>query len=197
MDVHPGSRMFLISGDRTLEVKATTTERVRGLSAPLQRRAAGRDPLGRGEGRVLYWRLPPRIKVLEALGCIADGRVQFVSDREARVTGSDGTRTYRVVWDGGLGITSNDNGSMYKGYLGYPSIAFLMLKGILPYDEKLAEALKGIPWRDLNEKFRSYSATENYVRELLAEKGISWAYTEAFVERVLAEIKRLKPYKIM
>lgn len=135
--------------------------------------------------------------MLEALGCIADGRVQLVSNVEARVIGSDGTRVYRVLWDGGLGITSNDNGSMYKGYLGYPSIAFLMLKGVLPYDEKLAEALKGIPWRELNEKFRSYSATENYVRELLAERGISWAYVEAFIDKVLSEIKRLKPYKIM
>ena len=145
---------------------------------------------------MLYWRLPPRIKVLEALGCLADGRVQVVGDREARVVGSDGTRVYRVVWDGGLGITSNDNGSVYKGYLGYPAIAFLMLKGVLPYDEKLAEALKGIPWRELNERFRSYAATESYVRELLASKGISWAYVEAFIDKVLEEIKRLKPYKI-
>jgi hypothetical protein len=145
---------------------------------------------------VAYWKLPPRIKVLEALGCIADGRIEFVSETEARVVGSDGTRVYRVVWDGKLGISSNDNGSLYKGYLGYPAIAFLMLKGVLPFDEKLAEALKGIPWRELNEKFRSYAATESYIRELLAEKGVSWAYVDAFVEKVLSEIKRLKPYRL-
>ncbi len=143
-----------------------------------------------------YWKLPPRVKVLEALGCIGDGRIEFIGEREARVTGSDGQRVYRVVWDGKLGIVSNDNGSVYRGYLGYPSIAFLMLKGVLPFDPKLAEALKGIPWRELNEKFKSYRETENYVRELLSQRGVNWAYVEAFMRKVLGEIEKLKPYKI-
>ncbi|QOJ79462.1 hypothetical protein IG193_03100 [Infirmifilum lucidum] len=143
-----------------------------------------------------YWKLPPRVKVLEALGCIGDGRIEFTGEREARVTGSDGQRVYRVVWDGGLGIASDDNGSVYRGYLGYPSIAFLMLKGVLPFDSKLSKALKGIPWRELNEKFKSYRETENYVRELLSQKGVSWAYVEAFIRKVLGEIEKLKPYKI-
>ncbi|ABL78315.1 hypothetical protein [Thermofilum pendens] len=143
-----------------------------------------------------YWRVPPRVKVLEALGAIGDGRVVFVGEGEARVTGSDGSRVYRVVWDGKLGIASNDNGSVYRGYLGYPSIAVLMLKGILPFDAKLAEGLKGIPWREINERFKSYRETEAYVRSLLEEKGFSWAYVDAFIERVLSEIKRLKPYKV-
>lgn len=143
-----------------------------------------------------YWRVPPRVKVLEALGCIADKRIEFIGEREAQVIGSDGKRTYRVVWDGKLGIYSTDNGSVYRGYLGYPSIAFFMLKGILPYDEKLAQALKGIPWREINEKFKSYRLTEEYVKELLAKKGIQPAYVDAFIKRVLGEIRRLKPYKI-
>ncbi|AKG38773.1 MAG: hypothetical protein ACP5II_03290 [Infirmifilum sp.] len=143
-----------------------------------------------------YWKLPPRVKVLEALGCIGDSRIQFVSEREARVVGSDGSRVYRVVWDGGRGIASNDNGSVYRGYLGYPSIAFLMLKGVLPFDEKLAEALRGIPWREINEKFKSYRDTEKYVKEVLAGKGVNWAYVEAYVVKVLREIEGLKLYKI-
>lgn len=136
------------------------------------------------------------MKVLEALGCIGDGRIEFVSEYEARVIGSDGKRTYRVVWDGKLGIASTDNGSVYKGYLGYPSIAFLMLKGVLPHDPRLAEALKGIPWREVNEKFKSYRDTENYVREVLREKNVNWSYVEGFIAKVLREIERLKPYKI-
>ncbi|MCC6004950.1 MAG: hypothetical protein LM590_11495 [Thermofilum sp.] len=147
------------------------------------------------EGRV-PWRIPPRVKVLEALGAIGDGRIVFSGEREARVTGSDGTRAYRVVWDGGLGIFSNDNGSVFKGYLGYPSIAFLMLKGVLPFDSKLAEGLRGIPWREINEKFKSYRDTELYVKGVLEERGFSWSYVSAFVEKVLAEIRRLKPYRI-
>ena len=143
-----------------------------------------------------YWKPPPRVKVLEALGCIGDGRIEFVSETEARVVGSDGKRVYRVVWDGSQGIASNDNGSVYRGYLGYPSIAFLMLKGVLPFDQKLAEALRGIPWREINEKFKSYRDTESYVREHLREKGVSWAYVEAFIMKVLKRIEELKLYKI-
>lgn len=143
-----------------------------------------------------YWKLPPRVKVLEALGCIGDGRIELLGEREARVVGSDGKRVYRVVWDGGLGIASNDNGSVYRGYLGYPSIAFLMLRGVLPLDRGLAEALKGIPWREINEKFKSYRQTEDYVRRLLRERGVDWARVEAFVSKVMSEIERLKPYKV-
>ncbi len=141
------------------------------------------------------WRLPPRIKVLEALGCIGDGRIQ-VEENEARVVGSDGKRVYRVYWDGKAGIYSTDNGSVYRGYLGYPAIAFLMLKGLLPYDERLAQALKGIPWRELNERYKSYRLTMEHVRRILEERGVKWPYVEAFIEEVIDGIKRLRPYKI-
>jgi len=30
----------------------------------------------------------------------------------------------------------------------------------------------------------------------LEERGFSWSYVSAFVEKVLAEIRRLKPYRI-
>jgi len=142
------------------------------------------------------WKIPPRIKVLEALGSIADGRIELVSENEARVTSSEGDRIYTVKWDGKLGITSNDNGSVYRGYLGYPSIAFLMLKGILPFDKELAEALKGLPWRRLNEKFKSYRLVEAYIKEELREKGIEDKRVDQFIEKTLQEIKKLKPYKI-
>jgi len=143
-----------------------------------------------------YWKLPPRIKVLEALGAIADGRIKMVGEKEAKVVSSEGDREYTVKWDGGRGITSDDNGSVYRGYLGYPSIAFLMLKGLLPYDEELAKALKGLPWRRLNEKFKSYRLVEAYIKEDLEEKGIPSRRVDSFIRLVMSSIKKLKPYKI-
>ena len=143
-----------------------------------------------------YWKMPPRIKVLEALGAIADGRIEMVGEREARVVSSEGDRVYTVKWDGGRGITADDNGSVYRGYLGYPSIAFLMLKGLLPYDEELAKALKGLPWRRLNEKFKSYRLVEEYIKSDLSEKGISPSRVDSFIRLVLSSIKKLRPYKI-
>ncbi len=143
-----------------------------------------------------YWYRPPRVKVLEALSAIADERIHISGEKEAIVFSSDKSRKYRVKWNGGRGIVADDNGSKYRGYLGYPSIAFLMLKGLLPFDRELADALKGIPWREINEKFKSYRLTEAYIAEVLREKGISWSRTNSFIRKVLREIEKLKPYKI-
>jgi len=44
-----------------------------------------------------FLRLPPRIKVLEALGAISDGRIEVLNDKEAIVRSSDGTRMYLGV----------------------------------------------------------------------------------------------------
>lgn len=143
-----------------------------------------------------YWKLPPRVKVLEALGAIADNRVKMINEYEAYVSSSLGDRVYRVRWDGDKGITSDDNGSVYRGYLGYPSIAFLMLKGVLPYDEEIARAIKGIRWREVNERFKRYLLVEEYVKEVAEKRGISKDKVGKFVENVIKEIREKRFYKI-
>jgi len=100
----------------------------------------------------LRLREPPRIKVLEAAGAIADGRVHLVKgltpDRlDATVISSEGDRRYRVVVvkeGGGYRVYSDDNGTRLRGYVGYPIISVLMLAGALPRDEQVEVALKGI-----------------------------------------------------
>ena len=143
-----------------------------------------------------YWKLPPRVKVLEALGAIADNRVKMINEYEAYVSSSLGDRVYRVRWDGDRGIASDDNGSVYRGYLGYPSIAFLMLKGVLPYDEEIARAIKGIRWREVNERFKRYLLVEEYVKEVAEKRGISKDKVGKFVENVIKEIREKRFYKI-
>jgi len=143
-----------------------------------------------------YWKLPPRVKVLEALGAIADNRVKMINEYEAYVSSSLGDRVYRVRWDGDRGIASDDNGSVYRGYLGYPSIAFLMLKGVLPYDEEIARAIKGIRWREVNERFKRYLLVEEYVKEVAEKRGISKDKVGKFVESVIKEIREKRFYKI-
>jgi len=67
----------------------------------------------------LRLREPPRIKVLEAAGAIADGRVHLAKgltpDRlDATVVSSEGDRRYRVVVvkeGGGYRVYSDDNGT--------------------------------------------------------------------------------------
>ncbi|HDI02232.1 MAG TPA: hypothetical protein ENF93_01150, partial [Ignisphaera sp.] len=93
---------------------------------------------------MLRLRLPPRIKVLEALGAIADKRINIIDSYRAKVVSSDGSRIYTVIVDLAKGLVySDDNGTKYRGYVGYPIIAFLMLQGVLPFDRKISEALKG------------------------------------------------------
>ena len=138
------------------------------------------------------WKLPPEIKVLEALGAIADGRVHLTSDG-ARVASSDGTREYTVRFDKERwAIGSTDNGSVFRGYYGYPIIAFLMLKGYLPFWKELSEALKGIPWRELNERYKRYWKVERLIMERLKEKGFDEKEVKEYIKRVLGKLKELK-----
>jgi hypothetical protein len=137
--------------------------------------------------------LPPRIKVLEALGSIADGRVKLVGDKEAVVISSMGDRQYTVYVDAEKREAfSDDNGTKFRGYVGYPIIAVLMLKGVLPYDERFAKALAGLPWKELNERFKKYAVVENLVKEEARKKGVDRKELDAFVSSVLNRLAELQ-----
>ena len=133
---------------------------------------------------------PPRIKVLEALGAIADGRVKKVSENEFEVVSSEGDRTYRVYVNGNV-VDSTDNGTVYRGYVGYPIISALMLLGRLPYDERIAQALKGIDWRKLNEEMKAYWKVERLVLSLAEKRGVKREEVEEFVNKVMRGIEEL------
>lgn len=65
-------------------------------------------------------------------------------------------------------VDSTDNGTVHRGYIGYPIISFLMLKKLLPINEGLMQSLKGIPWRRLNEEYRSYARV---MEVIIKDKG--------------------------
>lgn len=139
-------------------------------------------------------KLPPRIKVLEALSSIADGRISVMGN-SGEVVSSDGTRRYRVVWDPESNhVYSNDNGTIYRGYIGYPIIALLMVKGVIPYREDLAEKLKGIPWRKLNEKYKSYRIVEGIVKKIFSERGGDPEELDLFVDEVMRKLSSTQMY---
>lgn len=107
------------------------------------------------------WKLPPIEKIPEAYGAIADGRVAM-KDSSADVVSSDGTKNYRVRWNGDL-YSSDDNASKWQGYTGYPIVAVLLLQGRLPLNQDVMTLFKGIPWKELNKKHK------NKYAEALAE----------------------------
>lgn len=135
--------------------------------------------------------MPPKIKIYEALGAIADGRVRQISNNEWIVISSDGSRQYHVVVRGDS-VSSTDNGSVHRGYLGYPAIAVLMLLGQLPFGQKYAEMLRGIPWRRWNEELKRYDLVLKRVLERIPDPdGL-----KSFVDRVYDVIKHRRFKKL-
>jgi hypothetical protein len=141
----------------------------------------------------MIWNLPPRIKIHEALGCLADGRLELSADRKsAKVYSSSRNKFYTVSHDPARrAIMANDNGSFWQGYLGYPALAFLMAIGELAYDPVIAEMLKDIAWKDINVKFKNdFEKTEQYILANLDEDSQTRLRSE--VERIFEVLKRMK-----
>ncbi len=121
----------------------------------------------------MKWITPPIKQVYEALSCIADERIE-IDGNSAKVYSSSKGKFYTVTYDEEKNaIMSNDNTSYWKGYLGYPSIAFLMKRGKLSYEQRYADALKGIPWKDINVQFKNdFDKTDAYTQEILSKQGL-------------------------
>ncbi|MBP7146937.1 MAG: hypothetical protein KBD01_05285 [Acidobacteria bacterium] len=139
------------------------------------------------------WDVPPRAKVFEALGALADGRVRLLDGRTAEVLSSSRDRTYRVTWsEDGRAIGSNDNASIWRGYAGYPILAVLMARGLLDYDPRVASLLAGVPWKQLNGRFRNRydDAVASVLRGLEAD-GVDTAPIGREVDRILSRFAEL------
>ncbi len=147
-------------------------------------------------------RPPPAIKVLEAAGAIADGRVRIVVSRNnlwaARVSSSGRPLEYRVYLEVSSGgearVYSSDNGTIYRGYVGYPIISLMMLAGLLPRDAGIEERLKGINWFGLNRRYKSYGKVmEVVLAERAPEPGLR-REIEGFMYRVMSLLRRTRLY---
>lgn len=143
------------------------------------------------------WKMPPLIKVYEALGALGDGRLRSVGANAAEVVSSDGSKTYRVEFsDDGREISSNDNASYWQGYVGYPAIALLLSRSVLSAHIDTATALAAIPWKALNRRFgNNYERTIAEVERTLAARGHDPAAIRGEAEAILDAIRRLAPYR--
>ena len=141
------------------------------------------------------WKQPPIIKLYEALGAIGDGRVEH-DDNEAKVWSSSRGKHYDVHYDPDeQAIMTNDNGSYWQGYLGYPALAFLLDAGVVKYDPSLAERLKGFAWKDINVKFKNdWAKTEQLVLEELVRRDpqLDQGQMRNELEHLLNKIMALK-----
>ncbi|MFZ1654213.1 MAG: hypothetical protein WBO92_03195 [Candidatus Moraniibacteriota bacterium] len=140
----------------------------------------------------MKWKIPPPIKIYEALGAIGDDRIRMDGD-QAKVYSSSGQKFYSVTFDPDqMAIMTNDNGSYWQGYLGYPAVAFLCLKGIIHYDTALADALAGIAWKDINVRFKNdFAKTEALIHGQLSSAGWDVAAVRDMVRQILSQIEKL------
>lgn len=119
-----------------------------------------------------FWSLPPIIKIYEALGALADKRIE-IKDNIAKVYSSSGNKFYTVTHDSRTNaIMCNDNGSYWEGYLGYPAIAYLLKTEAISYNPGFTPLLKEIMWKDLNQSFKNdFIKTEKYCKNLIVQRG--------------------------
>jgi hypothetical protein len=141
------------------------------------------------------WKMPPLAKVYEALGAIGDGRVRVEDGRRASVTSSDGSKTYTVETSAdGTEISSNDNASFWQGYLGYPAIAMLIARGVIDADQAAIRALAGVPWKELNSRYRNdYDRTLEEVMRDAAARGYDVDAIRVAAGAVLEAVRRIAP----
>jgi hypothetical protein len=143
------------------------------------------------------WKMPPPIKIYEAIGAIGDRRVRalYTSDGASRweVVSSDGAKAYTVeISADGREISSNDNASYWQGYLGYPGIAALLACGRLQASAASSQALSGIPWRKLNQSFKNdYGRTLDEVARVVTERGGEIGAVRTDVRGILEALETL------
>lgn len=136
-----------------------------------------------------YWKLPPIIKIYEALGAIADDRIKLEDNNTAKVYSSSGNKYYTVSYDpSSKALMCNDNGSFWAGYLGYPAIAYLFKSGLIPINIGLANLLRDIKWKDINQNFKNdFSKTEKYCQDLIVAR-------DGNLTALLSEITKIHNY---
>ena len=144
------------------------------------------------------WKLPPIIKLYEALGTLGDKRIH-VTGPTAQVSSSSGTKTYTVSYDADEpAIMANDNASYWQGYLGYPALAYLLATDVLSYDHKLAQYLAGFDWHTINTRNRNdWAKSEAEVRAVMLERhGVDLAWFDAQLAIIMTDVAALNLAKL-
>ena len=145
-----------------------------------------------------YWKMQPKAKVYEALSAIADGRVTILNATSADVASSSRNKTYTVKWDqDAQAMTSNDNGTHWQGYIGYPMIAVLMMLGKLDHSAETTKLFAGVHWKQLNDEFHNnYEKAADVVLDDLEAKGAERVKIEQEVTAIYEQLQHLNLQKL-
>jgi hypothetical protein len=145
----------------------------------------------------MEWKQPPVIKIYEALGSIGDGRIR-IDGMTAQVDSSNGDKTYDVTYDAAKNaIVTNDNGSYWQGYLGYPAIAYLVATRKIVVSGDVITALTGFAWKELNTTFKNdFAKTQAFIDEHIAATGFDMTTFHRTIDEVAKTLTKLHLQKL-
>lgn len=134
--------------------------------------------------------------VYEALSAIADGRFELIDNNNAKCTSTSKGKFYTIQYEPSTNsIMSNDNMAYYRDEVSYPMVAFLLENREIEFDRNILEPLKGIKWKDINQKNKNdYMKSVRQVLDNLNQIGIDIDLTQKEVIRIFKAInsKELK-----
>ena len=142
----------------------------------------------------MVWTKPHISKIYEALTAIADSRIEFAGENKAKCYSSSKGKYYEIEYNPVTKeIMSNDNTAFYTGSVSYPMIAYLMLIEKVKYNENLLETLKGIYWKDINQRFNNdYDKAIEFILEDLKTKSIDIESLKKAIQGIYDELCSLK-----
>ncbi len=144
----------------------------------------------------MYWKEPEISKIYEALTAISDGRVEIYGNGsdKAKVWSSSRNKYYDVSYNpAGKLIMSNDNSAYYTGTLSWPMVAFLMANGKIKYNPVLLKPLKGIIWKEINQRYKNdFPKAADSVLEDLKSKGHDINLIKKGAEEIYGETLKMK-----
>jgi len=136
---------------------------------------------------------PPLIKVYEALSAVGSGRVKILGEGRAKVLSSSRDKIYDVYWSDDLReFNSNDNGTYWRGYVGYPIIAVLMSLNLIDSADVASKILADVAWKHLNDE--NHNDYQKVIDAVLA--GMSHAQRHSVQEAVRRAQEQLYALKL-
>lgn len=131
-------------------------------------------------------KLPPKVKIIEALSAVADERItieDLLSKEWKCNSSSTPWKVYKIIYNEKENqIFSNDSWSVNQWFLWYPSIAFLLKIWKLKYDESILEMVKDTDWIKI--KWLVHKDYESSYRLILWNLHMEWFNVDYFISQV-------------
>jgi hypothetical protein len=135
----------------------------------------------------MHWTKPKDEHIVyEALSAIADGRFELLDEHNAKCTSTSAGKFYSIQYDPLTdSIMSNDNMAYFRDEVSYPMVAMLLAKGEIEFDREILVHLKGIKWKDINQKNKNdYMKSVRQVLADLESKGIDIDLIQSEVRKI-------------